>query len=373
MKKALLVATVQSHICQFHKPLAEVLREDGWEIHVAAKDNLKEKNGLKLDFVDRVYEVPFCRSPLKASNVNAYRQLKVIIKNEDYDVIHCNTPVGGILARLAARKVRKNGTKVYYTAHGFHFYKGAPVKNWLMYYPIEKMFAKMTDKLITIVSEDYNFAKRKFKCPVYRIHGTGVDERKFSRITVEEKRILRKQFGFKEEQKIILCVGELLANKNQEMIIRSMPQIIEQNPDTVLLIAGNGPRKDELEALIEALDITENVRMLGYVTNVHEYHKISDLLVSCSIREGLGLNVIEAMMIGNPVVVTNNRGHRELINKGRNGYIVPVNNVERMTESVKKILFSRDAYEKFAHNAQEFVVLYGTESVKKELKKIYEL
>ena len=177
--KVLLTATVQSHICQFHKPLVEMLHDYGCEVDVAAKNNLAEKNGLKLDFADHVFDIPFCRSPFDFQNIKAYRELKKIIKNGKYDIIHCNTPVGGILTRKAASPFRKKGVKVFYTAHGFHFYKGAPIKNWLLYYPIEKLFAHKTDKLITIVDEDYRFSKEHFKCETCRIHGVGVDELRF--------------------------------------------------------------------------------------------------------------------------------------------------------------------------------------------------
>jgi len=373
MKKVLLVATVQSHICQFHRPLVELLHEYGWIIHVAAKDNLAEKNGLKLDFVDKVYDIPFCRSPLKPGNVTAYRQLKKIITHGNYDVIHCNTPVGGILTRLAAGEVRKKGTKVYYTAHGFHFYKGAPAFNWMFYYPIEKVFARITDKLITIVSEDYEIATNKLDCQIYRIHGVGVDENKFQPVDIAEKMSLRIRMGYETSQKIILSVGELLANKNQQMIICAMPDILKKTPNAILLIAGNGPNQQQLEHLINSLNLQENVKMLGYVSNINEYHKISDLLVSCSIREGLGMNVIEAMMCGNPVVLTDNRGHRELIDEDRNGYLVQLDATEKMAEKVNTILLSDDAYKKFARNAKIFSDKYSNERVKKELKEIYEL
>ena len=137
MKRALLVATVQSHIAQFHRPLIKVLKENGWEIHVAARDNLAEKNGLAIENVDRIYNIPFQRNPLDVRNVSAYQKLKRLLALERYDIINCNTPAAGVYARLAARNVRKQGTKVFYTAHGFHFYQGAPRRNWLIYYPIE--------------------------------------------------------------------------------------------------------------------------------------------------------------------------------------------------------------------------------------------
>lgn len=160
--KILLVATVQSHICQFHKPLVAMLHEHGCEVHVAARNNLAEKNRLKLDFVEQVFDVPFQRSPFSPKNLGAYKQLKKIIDEGNYDVVHCNTPVGGVLGRLAAQKARKRGTKVFYTAHGFHFYKGAPKKNWLIWYPVEKFMCRHTDKLITITQEDYDLFPRRW-------------------------------------------------------------------------------------------------------------------------------------------------------------------------------------------------------------------
>ena len=277
------------------------------------------------------------------------------------------------MTRLAAQKARKVNTKVYYTAHGFHFFKGAPILNWLIYYPIEKLFARRTDKLITIVSEDYQLAMKKFKCPVYRIHGVGADENRFHPINYEEKVKLKKKLGFESNQKIILCVGELLSNKNQQMIINSMPEIIDQNPNAMLLLAGNGPNRAKLESLVDSLNLHKNVRMLGYVTNIQDYHKVCDLLVSCSIREGLGMNVIESMMVGNPVVITDNRGHRELIDNGKNGYIVSVNDIKRMIDDVCKLLYSEDDYEMYSNNAKLFSKRYSAKSIKKELKDIYEL
>ena len=372
MKKVLLVATVQSHICQFHRLLADLLHEHGCEVHVAARDNLAEKNGLKLDFADRVFDVPFSRSPKSTDNLKAYRMLKQIISEENYDVIHCNTPMGGIVTRLASKKARKAGTKVFYTAHGFHFYKGAPKKNWLIYYPIEKYFSRMTDKLITIVDEDFQTASSEFHCPVARIHGVGVDEKRYFPIGRDEKIALRVKMGFGEQQKIILCIGELLPNKNHRMAIRSMTEIVKEFPDALLLIAGNGPEKENLEQQIASLGLQKNVVLLGYVTNLQDYQKISDLLVACSIREGLGLNVIEALMSGNPVVLSDNRGHRELIDGGNNGFMVSVHDDSGMAKYATEIFKNEEKKREFRDNAIAFSKRYGFEKVKEELEGIYE-
>lgn len=366
--KVLLTATVQSHICQFHRPLVEVLHEHGCEVHVAARDNLAEKNGLKLDFVEKVYNIPFARSPKSKDNLRAYKQLKKIINEGHYDVIHCNTPMGGIVTRLAARK---SGTKVYYTAHGFHFYKGAPKRNWLVYYPIEKLFSRLTDKVITITGEDYRLASSKFHCKVERIHGVGVDGNRYHPVSEEMQRDIRNRFGFSDKQKIILCVGELLPNKNQHMAIRAMKEIIKEYPDALLLLAGNGPEKDRIESLVQSLGLNDNVRMLGYVTNLQEYQEIADVAVSCSKREGLPLNIVEAMLSGTPVVASKNRGHRELIRDGVNGFLVDLNDYESMFEKILNLLQDKALYEKLRGNAKLHAQRYTFKSVKKELMKVY--
>lgn len=371
--KVLLTATVQSHICQFHKPLAELLHEHGYEVHVAARDNLAEKNGLKLDFADKVFDVPFARSPKSKDNLTAYRQLKQIIDAEKYDVVHCNTPMGGIVTRLAARSARKKGTKVYYTAHGFHFYQGAPKKNWLVFYPIEKWFSRYTDKLITITHEDYRLASEKFHCKVEHMHGVGVNEERYFPVSIEVQALLRKELGFTFTQKLILCVGELLPNKNQKMAIRAMQNVVKEFPDAQLLLAGNGPEKENLKQEIVNYNLENNVKLLGYCTCLEKYQRVADVLVSCSKREGLPLNLVEAMLTENPVVVSVNRGHRELVQDGENGYLVAVDDSETMSERVIKLLKDDVNRIHMGQNARAYAKQYGVKSVQQELKQIYEV
>lgn len=373
MKKVLLTATVQSHICQFHKALVEVLHEHGYEVHVAARDNLAEKNGMKLDFVEKVYDVPFSRSPKSIDNIKAYKELRGIIDKGSYDVIHCNTPMGGIVTRLAAQKARKTGTTLIYTAHGFHFYEGAPKKNWLVFYPIEKFFSRLTDKLVTITQEDYNLANREFHCEVYRIHGVGVDERRYFPADDQMKSEIRKELGYTDDEKLILCIGELLPNKNQEMAIRMMEKLVKDIPEAKLLIAGNGPERESLESLTIELGLEGHVVLLDYCTYLEKYQKAVDLGVSCSKREGLPLNVVESMLNKNPVVVSKNRGHRELVCHEENGYLVAVNDIQRMYEYSKKLLLDEEHREKMGAQAANFAQEFNFTYVKEELKKVYGL
>ena len=371
IRKVLLTATVQSHICQFHKPLVQMLHAHGCEVHVAARDNLAEKNGLKLDFAEKVYDVPFARSPKSTDNLRAYRELKMILQQEHYDVIHCNTPMGGIVTRLAAWSARKQGAKVFYTAHGFHFYQGAPKKNWLVFYPIELLFSRITDRLITITHEDHALAEKKFHCAVSHIHGVGVDEERYHPVSDGEKANLRQSRGFDPRQKLILCIGELLPNKNQSMAIRMMKTVCETNPDAVLLLAGNGPKQAELEGLIGELALEKNVRMLGYCTDLEVWQQMADVLISCSKREGLPLNIVEAMLSGNPAVATKNRGHRELICENKTGYLVDVGDEQTMAQKVLDLLDDEILRKTMGTEAARQAKQYGFANVKQELEQIY--
>lgn len=369
-KKVLLVATVQSHIVQFHRPLAEMLHENGCEVHVAARNNLAEKNGLKLDFADRVYEVCLMRSPKSKYNLRAYKQLKQIINENDYDIIHCNTPMGGIVTRLAAWKARKRGTKVFYTAHGFHFYKGASKKNWLVFYPIEKFFARYTDKLITIVDEDYNLASQKFKTQVCRIHSVGANAERYRRVTEVEISDLRQKMNC-EDKFVVLCTGELNPNKNQKTVVRAMQEIVKTDKEVMLLLAGNGAEDENLQNQINELGLAEYAKLIGYRTDLERYVNMCDVAVSASIREGLGMNLIEAMICGKPVVAAENRGHRELVKHDVNGYLVPPFDYVAFAEKILKLKHDSALYARIAAQNIESVKPYCTENVKKELYSIY--
>ena len=370
--KVLLVATVQSHICQFHKPLVAMLHEHGCEVHVAARNNLAEKNGLKLDFVEQVFDVPFQRSPFSPKNHGAYKQLKKIIDEGSYDVIHCNTPVGGVLGRLAARKARKHGAKVFYTAHGFHFYKGAPKKNWLIWYPVEKFMCRYTDKLITINEEDFQLAQSKFPVETYRIHGVGVSTDRYHLRSAEDTEALRKEEQLSAQDFVVLCTGELNANKDQRTLIEAAVLCRNRIPEMKVLLAGNGPLESVLREQITNDHMEDFIRLLGYRTDLERVVPAADVIVSCSHREGLGLNLIEGMLCGKPVIAVENRGHRELVENGLTGYLVPIGDSCALAE--KLVQLHNDGNQvKLGQAGYEKAQNYTSVSVGKELEKIFKI
>lgn len=369
--KILLVATVQSHICQFHKPLVKMLHDHGCEVHVAARDNLAEKNGLKLDFADRVFDIPFARSPFNKSNISAYRQLKELIEQERYDAVHCNTPVGGILARLAAKQARKQGCKVIYTAHGFHFFRGGPKKSWMIYYPIEKHMCRYTDLLITINEEDYALAQKHFPVQTARIHGVGASSKKYCPAAVEEQTAWRKQHGY-ENDRLLICTGELNENKNQLTAIRAMPAVVNSIPNAKLMLAGNGPMDRQLQDEINRLGMSGRVELLGYRTNLQEFVRSSEVVVSCSKREGMPLNIIESMLCEKPVVASINRGHKELVKDGLTGYLLNAGDVTGFGEKIITLLSDPGLAVQMGKAGRESAVKYTDTAVYGELEEIYD-
>ncbi|SEL32387.1 Glycosyltransferase involved in cell wall bisynthesis [Carnobacterium iners] len=374
IKKILLTATVLSHIAQFHKPLINMLKENDYEVHVAARDNLIEKNGLQLNEPDKIYDISLDRSPLSKNNITAFMQLNKILSNNHYDIIHCNTPMGGVITRLAAIKYRKSGTKIFYTVHGFHFYKGAPMKNWIVFYPVEKFLSRYTDKLITISKEDYDFAKKnKFKTKIEHIHGVGVNSDKYFSPSNEIIQKLRLETGYLMKDFICICTGELNDNKNQISLLRAVPAILKKIPNFKLILAGNGPKQIYLQGFISEMQLDNYVKMIGYVKDLEQYVMMSDIAVSSSLREGLGLNLIEAMLCAKPVIGSENRGHKELITHMVSGFLVSPTISEEYVEAIIKIYRNLDLKSNMGKNAIIYSQKYSKENVVKELQKIYEL
>ncbi len=324
MKHALIVASVASHIKQFCMNDAHILQEMGYKVDVAT--NFKNGNAIDSETIAAFqesltaegidyYQINFTRDIKNLGEMRrSYMELANLLASHSYDLIHCHTPIGGFLTRLCAKKYRKTGTKVLYTAHGFHFFKGAPTKNWLLFYPAEKLCAKWTDILITINQEDYSLAKKKFHPgKVEYIPGVGIDLEKFhpGKYSTEEITITRKQLGLKDGQKMLLSVGELTPRKNHELVIRALGSI--QDPNLQYFICGCGELQDYLLSLSEALGLKDSVHLLGYRTDVDLLYACADLFVFPSKQEGLPVALMEAIASGTPCMGSDIRGNNELL------------------------------------------------------------
>lgn len=366
-KKVLFCATVDYHFKAFHLPFLKWFKDQGWEVHVAANGTLD------LPYVDQKYNIPIQRSPFKVSNFKAYIGLKKIIEENNYDIIHCHTPMGGVITRLAARKARKSGTKVIYTAHGFHFCKGSPLVNWLIYYPIEKGLANVTDCLITINKEDYNRAiNHHFPAKnIEHVHGVGVDQERFHPVSAENRIEMRKKFGYNPEDFLMFYAAEFNRNKNQQLLIQALANIKKESPNSRLLLAGNGPLFDECRNLAKALDVSEKIDFLGYRKDINEILPMCDLAVASSLREGLPVNIMEAMACGLPVIARENRGHRELVRNDKNGWLIG-EDAKEMSEKILMMERSNNMKEQLGNAARKDIEnTYALDRVLSEMEAIY--
>ena len=345
--KILIVATVRSHVGQFHIPVIRALKAAGHEVHAAYHDNSADKPGLDLSMLDQVFEVPFERSPYHPRNLKALRILKKVIDEGNYDIIHCHTPVGGVMTRLAAKDARRHGTKVFYTAHGFHFYKGASLKNWMLFYPIEKLLAGWTDVLITINEEDYERAvKKRFKAgKIVKVDGVGVDLSKFHAAAEEEKQAARKALGLKPEQFVMLYAADLSVRKNQPMIFRAMARIREEYPDLLALMPGQPILKDKYDKLCAELGITEMVQFMGYRRDIERLLAASDCVIASSRQEGLPLNLIEAAASGKYIIATDVRGNADVVKQSGYGALVKLDDDAAMAEEIRRAMTVREGYD----------------------------
>ncbi len=354
------------HIEVFHLPYLKWFKENGYETHVCARNDYENKQECNIAYCDKFFDLPFERSPFRPNNIVVYKELKKIIESNEYDIIHCHTPIGGVLTRLASRKSRKNGTKVIYTAHGFHFYKGSSLKNWLLYYPVERILARFTDTLITINKEDFARAQDFNSQEVVYVPGVGVDVKKFNSVA-EITSNNKKELGISNEQSILLSVGELSGRKNHEVIIKSLAKI--DDPNIVYLICGQGDLENYLKRLAEDLNV--NVKFLGFRKDIPEICSIADLYVFPSYQEGLPVALMEAMAAGLPIICSAIRGNTDLIVDGKGGFLVEPDDIDGFTEAIKKSLKDEVLREKMARYNLKEIKLYEKETVIEKMQNIY--
>lgn len=362
MKKALFVATVGGFF-GFERNDIKILQSMGYEVHIAANLSLSD---FQADGIIR-HQIDFARIPWSKTNLNAYKQLKMLFKETHFDLVHCHTPMGGVLARLAARKYRKQGTKVIYTAHGFHFFKGAPLKNWLLYYPVEWLCAFWTDELITINKEDYARAKKHMHAKhITYIPGVGVDLNKFAPdiFTTKEIANSRSDLGLDADDKMLLSVGELISRKNHEAVIRALAKL--NNSKIKYFVCGTGELREYLEKLIEELRLSENVKLLGYRTDISKLCDCADLFVFPSLQEGLPVALMEAIASKTPVICSNIRGNTDLV--GGNALFEP-KNVDQIAEKIEQY-FNKDNATEIEQNYSN-LRKFDLEKVSEEMKTLY--
>lgn len=335
-KKILQVTTINPTLGFLTEHIKLLIRK-GNEVHVASNMVSELNEELKNTNV-KVNQIDFKRNPLSSKNISAYRQIKELQRKEKYDIVHVHTPVAAFITRLALRN--EKNVKIVYTAHGFHFYKGAPLKNWLFFCTAEKLAAKWTDIIITMNEEDYKFAlnklSRKRLANVFKVGGVGINIE--SNINKNKNNTeFKKQLGLKEDDFIISIIGELNNRKNQIQIIKAVEKLKDIYSEIKLLIVGNGDLYKYYEEYINSNNLQNNIILLGYRRDVKLILGITDVVTSVSFHEGLPLNLMEAMCNKKAIVCTNIRGNIDLVKNGENGFVVDVGDIEATIKVILKL------------------------------------
>lgn len=371
MSKRILVTSTDLMMVQFLVPHVINLSENGFEVEIACSDvggRMDEVRQKLKGYADAVHTVRLVRSPASPANLRGYGDMKKVIEAGNYDIIWTNEPVMGVATRLAARKARKRGTKVIYMVHGFHFFTGAPKANWMIYYPVERFASRFCDEIVTINQEDYQRALAKMHAPsVKYIHGIGVNTERLQKR--EDQSNIRRELGLREEDFLLLSVGELTKRKNQQVIIRALGKI--KNDKLHYLICGKGDLLEELQTLAKENGTEKNVHFLGYRMDVVDICSQANVFVLSSLHEGLSVASLEAMYCGLPVVISDIRGVRDYLVDGENGFICGVQDVDAYAAVITKLMGNAELRKQMGENNRMTVLPYCLEAVKKEVLELF--
>lgn len=335
--KILQITTISDTLNAFLIPHINALQEQGHEVELACC--IEEPLAAPLQKLV-CHELSLRRNPLALGNISAYHKLRQLLRTGRYDVVHTHTPNASAITRLAARDC---DLCVMYTAHGFHFYTGAPRLNWLVYHKVEKFLARYTDKLITINQEDYQRAcgfSLRHGGSVHLINGIGTD------ITVVRQpqavAAIKKAYQLKAEDKVIVFAAELSDRKNQGLLIDAMAQLVQAGKDYRLFLLGAGKNEERYRRQIREQNLERHVFLTGFQKDVRPYLELADVIASSSKQEGLPVNVMEAFAYGVPAVLTNIRGHEDLITERNQGLLVKTS--RELAEGIDFVLSHQEQF-----------------------------
>lgn len=348
--KRILVTCTELMMLDFLTPHIVNLLNRNFEVVIGCSNVDGRIDEVRKFFGDRVevHEINLKRSPYEISNIKGYKQLKKILKEQQFNFIWTNEPVMGVMTRIAAKRAGLSNTKIIYMAHGFHFYKGAPIKNWMLYYPVEWLCACWTDVLVTMNKEDRELAKKYMHAKLVEyVPGVGIDVERFTGVHVD-RAAKRREIGVSEDTTLLVSVGELTVRKNHAVVIKALAQLPDSNIHYV--IAGDGPLRDELQTLASSFGIGDRIHLLGYRRDIPEIYGTANICVFPSIQEGLPVAVMEAMASGLPCIVSDIRGNRDLIDRQSGGIMVDPKNVNEWVEAILCMRTSMQSMEMGIYN-----------------------
>lgn len=369
--KRILITSTDLMMIQFLLPHVKNLCENGYEVELACSEvgnRLKEVREKVRGLVKVVHEVRLRRNPLSPLNFKGYKDMARIMGKTRYDLIWTNEPVMGVVTRLCAKRLRKQGTRVMYMAHGFHFYKGAPILNWIVYYPIERFMARYADMIVTVNAEDFQRAKTFNVNEVKYIHGIGINTERL--VSCENHIDIRTELGLKDTDFVVLSIGELNKNKNQQTIVQAIAKL--KDPQVHYLVCGKGDQYANLIRMVHQFKLDANIHFLGYRKDVMDICCQANVYVMPSFREGLPVSSLEAMYCGLPLLTSNIRGLVDVNKEGKNGFLFLPSDVDGFAEGIRKLKNNPQECIRIGERNKKEVIPYTIEQTKQEIINIIE-
>jgi glycosyltransferase EpsD len=365
--RVLYVAVSQGHLAVFHKPYLRWLRSEGATVDIAAR----AVDGFQLPDVGEFHDITFDRNPFSLGNFRSLMRLVRIARRERYDILHCHTPVASALTRLAG-PFAKGRPIIMYTAHGFHFFPGAPRRNWCIWFTLEWLLSRLTDLLVTINRWDYDAARTKLRARRARlVPGVGVELAKFSGDAAIARAAIRAEFAIPSDAVVLVYIAEFIPRKNHAFLVRAFSEIVKKEARAVLVLAGDGPLIPEIEQMIKSLGLSRNVRLAGFRRDIPELVSASDIAVSTSRQEGLGIGLAEGMAGGLPVVASEDRGHRELVIDQQTGFLIRQEDLDGFVARTCELIADPGLRLSMGAAGREHVVGFGLDSALAAMVPIY--
>lgn len=364
-KKILFCASTTTHIKNFHLPYLKAFHESNYEVWVASNKNES------IPYADKVIALPFRKSFINLQNIKAMIAVRKILRDESFTIVSTHTTLASAIVRTAILLLHKKcRPKVFNTSHGYLFHENDGLKKWVYLLP-EKICAHVTDVLMVMNHEDYDIAQKHklYKDRLYYINGMGIDLMRFTSVSQEERSNLRKKQGISEKDFLFVYAAEFSKRKNHRTLIRSFANVCKQLSNVWLILAGEGVMIEECKMLVNELHIEKRVCFLGYVKDIRNLYAICDASVSTSLIEGLPFNVMEAMACGLPVIASNIKGHRELIDDGVTGFLF--NNKTELENQMVKIYSNIVLRKRIGYLSLQKVMQFGIDKVLAQIMEIY--
>lgn len=341
MEKNALIATNTIGMFHFLWSDIDMLNEMGYKVYALADNSAGENHTLRIlkgknvEFIDARID---SNSFLSKNNRAFYRQVCRLLAERHFSLVHCHTTAVGLFVRLAARKYRKNGTKVIYTTHGLPYSPLSSRKLFFVCNTLERFASRFCDAIITVNRQDYGYMKATHCRNVYQISGVGLDCDRFSNVTVDRD-AYRRQLGVPVGKTAVLAVGRLVAYKNQSIIVKAIGALPDKD-NFVFVVCGHETTSDPVAQQLIMLS-----RELGVETVFIGFHNdMPEVIAACadigampSLREGLGMAGLEMMCEGVPLVGSNVQGIPEYLVDGETGFLCDPFSVDDFSRGIRQL------------------------------------